>query len=70
MVNREGEFCFEVKNFNLTYSNDGFAKAEGTTTAVLSLILRLVVAQGVVFQDHPTVLPSMDVICPLKNRTL
>lgn len=68
VVNEKEERWSEVKNFKCTHSNNSFAKAEGTTTAILCLILRLVVAQGVVFQDHPTVLPSMDVICPLKNK--
>lgn len=58
------------KNRNSTHSNDSFAKAEGTPAAVLRLILRLVVAQCVVLQNHPTVLPSMDVVCPLKHEAL
>lgn len=53
--------------FDCTHSNYSFGQAEGTTAAILGLILRLVVAQGVVLQHHPTVLPSMDVICPLEN---
>lgn len=55
---------------NGTHSNNSFAKAEGTPTAILGLILRLVVAQCVVFQHHPTVLPAMDVVCPLKNKRI
>lgn len=51
-----------------THSDDGLAEAEGTPAAVLGLILRLVVAQRVVLQDHPTVLPTVDVIGPLKNK--
>lgn len=57
-----------VYNFDYTHSNNSFAEAERTTAAIFSLILRFVVAQGVVFQDYPSVLPSMDVICPLKMK--
>lgn len=57
-----------MKELNSTHSDNGFAEAEGTPAAVLGLILRLVVAQCVVFEDHPTVLPSMDVICPLREK--
>lgn len=58
-----------VNNLISTHSNNSFAKAEGTPTAILRLILRLVVAQCVVLQSHPTVLPAMDVVCPLKNKS-
>lgn len=55
-----------VNIFSCTHSNDSLAEAERTPAAVLSLVLRFVVAQGVVFQHDPAVLPSMDVICPLE----
>ena len=51
------------ENPHHTHSNNSFGKAEGTTAAILGLILRLVVAQGVVVQHHPTILRSMDVVC-------
>lgn len=57
-----------VSIFTCTHSDDSLAEAERTPAAVLSLVLRFVVAQGVVFQDDPAVLPSMDIICPLEMQ--
>lgn len=56
------------KTQRVTYSNNSFAKAQGSTAAVLRLILGLVVAQSVIFQYNPTVLPAVDVVCPLKIK--
>ena len=53
---------------SVTYGDHSFSEAEGAPTAVLGLVLRLVVAKRVVFQHHPTVLPSMDVVCPLEKE--
>lgn len=49
-----------------THSDDSLAEAQRTSAAVLGLVLRLVVAQGVVLQDDPAVLPAVDVVCPLE----
>lgn len=49
-----------------THGDDSLAEAEGTSAAVLGLVLGLVVAQGVVLQDDPAVLPAVDVVGPLE----
>lgn len=59
--------CQCVSISSCTHSDDSLAEAERTSAAVLGLVLRFVVAQGVVFQDDPAVLPAMDIICPLET---
>lgn len=48
-----------------TYCDDSFAEAQRAPAAVFPFILRLVVAQGVIFQHDPSVLPSVYVVRPL-----
>lgn len=48
-----------------TYRDDSFTEAQRAPAAVFPFILRLVVAQRIIFQHDPSVLPSVYVICPL-----
>lgn len=57
-----------VSIFSRTHSDDGLAEAQRASAAVLGLVLRFVVAQGVVFKDDPAVLPSVDIVCPLEMQ--
>lgn len=52
--------------FSCTHSDDSLAEAQRASATVLGLVLRFVVTQGVVLQDDPAVLPSMDIVCPLE----
>lgn len=48
-----------------THCDDSLAEAQRPPAAVFPLILRLVIAQSIVFQHDPSVLPSMYVVRPL-----
>lgn len=47
------------------YRDDSLAEAEGPTAAKLAFMLRLIVAEGILPQHHPPVLPAMNVVGPL-----
>lgn len=53
-----------------THSDDSLAETQGPSAAKLSLVLRLVVAQSVVLQNHPAILPAVDVVGPLQIKKL
>lgn len=48
--------------------DDSLAKTNGTSATILCLIFRFVVTQSIVFQNYPTILPPMDVVCPLAEH--
>lgn len=41
------------------------AKTDGSPTAIFCFIFRFVVTQSIIFQNYPTILPSMNIVCPL-----
>lgn len=52
-----------------TYCDDSLAEAQRPPATIFPFILRLVVAQSIIFQHDPSVLPSMYVVCPLQTQT-
>lgn len=54
--------------WDFAYRDDCLAEAEGAAAAKLALMLRLIVAQGVLPQHHPPVLPAMNVVGPLQTH--
>ena len=51
-----------------THRDDSLAKTDGASAAILCLIFRLVVTQSIIFQNYPTILPPMNIVCPLEEK--
>lgn len=50
------------------YLDDSFAETQRSSAAIRPLVLSLIVAQRGVLQYDPAVLPSMDIVGPLKVK--
>lgn len=48
-----------------THRDHSLAKTDGSPTAIFCFIFRFVVTQSIIFQNYPTILPSMNIVCPL-----